>query len=178
MIGGGFVFATAKTGLGAGSGGTGFGTAGVSTTLVAPRLNDKNSPLVSAGEKIAPAGCGVAQAARQIAAAKTIPIDLDTRQLCGMKMRTQDVFTFSICDLRLTRLRSFARKSHIVNRKFTATILDNVSIWWGERPREPNNQLNSRLARTLASPVAIKMIQRRFFRRLVCDATFDHNIRK
>ena len=60
IAGDGFVFAAAKTGLGADAGASGFGTAGFSTTLVAPKLNDKNSPFVSAGEKIAPAGCGVA----------------------------------------------------------------------------------------------------------------------
>jgi len=72
---------------------------------------------------------GVAQPARNIAAAKMIPANLNTRQLCGTRNRTQAVSSFTIYDLRFTisrRLKILVAITGASGALYAQRLLDNL----------------------------------------------------
>jgi 4-hydroxy-3-polyprenylbenzoate decarboxylase len=86
------------------------------------------SLMVSAGGGVV-VGCD-AQPARKISVPqKMIPANLNTRQLCGTWERTQDVSSFTICDLRFTisrRLKILVAITGASGALYAQRLLDNL----------------------------------------------------
>jgi 4-hydroxy-3-polyprenylbenzoate decarboxylase len=91
-------------------------------------------PLFLGGDEMISSGISgvVAQPARKRASAalKKIPAGLSTRQLCGTRMRTQAVSSFTICDLRFTishRLKILVAITGATGALYAQRLLDNLN---------------------------------------------------